>query len=269
MAKRGVLVTILVMATTGGTGEAWNEVGHRLSVEKAIDALPRQIKNFYERRQSFLLEHVEDPAWTEPRLTFEVDRLTEFPFEELPENRESAVAAYGEDKIEEVGDLPWRVAETHANLVQAFKELDIPAIESLSAEMAYYLGELHVPVNLSKLGDGEPIGQEGLRERFDSRAMEYYGEKLRIDTPTAIYLDRPAEYTISILRKSYVWVDNVLLYDYLSHQGVTSYDRFYYEGLWMRSSSLVSDLIESAARDIASFWYTAWMNAGKPELPKR
>jgi hypothetical protein len=34
------------------------------------------------------------------------------------------------------------------------------------------VGELYVPLNVSKDGDGEPTGQQGLRERFDSRLMD-------------------------------------------------------------------------------------------------
>ncbi|MFQ5789290.1 MAG: hypothetical protein ACE5JI_02330 [Acidobacteriota bacterium] len=271
MAHRIVLVLTWIVFTAVGTrmGLAWNEVGHRRSVEKAIEALPKPVKDFYKQRRNRLLEQVQDPSLRAPRLVFEVDRLEPFPFEELPETREAAVAKYGEDKIGDVGDLPWRLVEAHQKLVEAFKEMDTEAIEAISAEVAYYVGEMYVPANLSRDGDGGPIGQEGLRERFDSRLLEMFGDKLKLDTPSARYLDRPAEYAVSIARKSYVWVDNLLLNDYIARLGVTSYDRFYYDGLWLRVSWLVKQLLEDSARDISSFWYTAWNLAGKPDLPKK
>ncbi len=271
MFKRILLVVALALAWIGGAGEgvAWNELGHRLTVKKAIEALPKPIKKFYEQREDYLMDNVKDPARVEPRLIFEVDRLEAFPFDGIPETRQAAIAKYGADQIEEAGDLPWRLAETYEELIEAFKNMDIPVIESLSLEIAYYVGELWVPVNVSKYGDGEPIEQEGLRERFDSRLLEVYGEKLKVDTPTAIFLDRPAEYAVSIPRKSYVWVDNILLNDYIARRGVASYDRFYYEGLWLRASIIISQMLEGLSRDIASYWYTAWVKAGKPEFPKK
>lgn len=271
MARRIVLVLALALAWIGaaGVGVAWNDLGHRLTIEKAIDALPKPIKKFYEQHESFLLENVRDPARVEPRLLFEVDRLEEFPFDGVPETRQGAIAKYGEEKIEEAGDLPWRLIETYEKLIVAYQDMDVPAIQSLSAEIAYYVGELWVPVNVSKYGDGEPIDQEGLRERFDSRLLEVYGEKLKVETPSAVYLDRPGEYAVSIPRKSYVWVDNILLSDYIAHRGVMSYDRFYYEGLWLRASLIISQMLESLSQDISSYWYTAWIKAGKPELPKK
>ncbi len=270
MVKRIVLIVALA-AWIGGAGEgvAWNDLGHRLTVEKAIEALPKPIKKFYEQREDYLMENVKDPARVEPRLIFEMDRLEEFPFDGIPVTRQAAIAKYGESAIEEAGDLPWKLVETYEKLVEAYQNMDIPAIESLSLEIAYYVGELWVPVNVSKYGDGDPIGQEGLRERFDSRLLEVYGEKLKVETPAAIYLDRPAEYAVSIPVKSYVWVDNILLNDYIARRGVASYDRFYYEGLWLRASLIISQMLEGVSRDIASYWYTAWVKAGKPELPKK
>jgi len=65
-----------------------------------------------------------------------------------------------------------------------------------------------------------------------------------------------------------IFVDNILYYDYLSRKGVQSYDRFYYEGMWLRAQPVTEALLAGAAQDAASFWYTAWVEARKPELPK-
>ncbi|MGH9323985.1 MAG: hypothetical protein ACRD21_00530 [Vicinamibacteria bacterium] len=260
-------IAALVFATKSETGRTWNDSGHRLYVEKAVEALPKPLKSFYEARELAIGEAVSDPSKFS-RAIFEVDRLEPFPFEELPIDRELAVRKYGEETLQEAGDLPWRLIESYRGLVEAFRKGDFDVAVTRSAEVAFYVGELYVPANVSKNGDGEPTGQQGLRERFDSRLMEAFGEKLKISTPSAIFLDRPAEYAISIPRKSFIWVDNLLYFDYLSHMGVQSYDRFYYEGMWLRAQPLVEQLLSGAALDSASFWYTAWVEARKPELPE-
>lgn len=271
MTQRCIVLTVFTFIVLGWANQAlsWDEVADRLILEKVIDALPKQMKKFYEEREASLLALIEDPVEMGHRLTFEVDRLAEFPFEDIPESRQAAVSKFGEDMIAEAGDLPWRIMETYEKLTEAFRNMDIQAIESLSAEIAFQIAELHNPVNVSQHGDGESIDQHGLRERFDERLLEVYGEKLKVETPTSIFLDRPSEHVFGIVRKGYVWVDNILLHDYIARQGVMSYDRFYYEGLWMRASVILSQMFESLSRDIASFWYTAWVNAGKPELPKK
>jgi hypothetical protein len=271
MVKRGIVLTVVLFMLLGLSGEtySWDETADRVVLKNAIEALPKQMKKFYEERESSLIALMQDPVEMGQRLTFEVDRLSEFPFEDIPASREAAVDKYGEDLLAEAGDLPWRIVDTYGELIEAFRGMDIGAIEALSAQVAFQLGELHNPVNVSQYGDGEPIDQQGLRERFDERLLEVYGEKLKVETPTSIYLDRPTDYVFNIVRRAHVWVDNILLHDYIARQGVGSYDRFYYEGLWLRASVILSQMFESLARDISSFWYTAWVEAGKPELPKK
>lgn len=251
-----------------GSGRTWNDTGKRLYLSKAIDSLPKPLKGFYELHEAAILEAASDPSRFGSRAVFEVDRLEPFPFDGLPTDRTLAVRKYGEDALAEAGDVPWRIIESYEALLQAFRSGDFAAVPERSAEIAFYTGALYVPANVSKNGDGEPTGQQGLRERFDSRLMEAFGDKLKINSTSPIFLDRPAEYAVSIPRKSFVWVDNLLYFDYLSRLGVSSYDRFYYEGMWNRAQPIVEQLLAGAAFDSASFWYTAWVAAGKPEPPK-
>ena len=270
MLRRVFLLGMLVVLSFGwASGSlAWDDSAGRLVLEKAIEGLPKQIRKFYEQREVVLFDLITDPIRMGQRLTFEIDRLDEFPFDDIPEDWELALRRFGEETIQEAGDLPWRLIETHEKLVEAFKQVDVESIEKLSAEIAYMVGELHNPVNVSKYGDGEPIDQAGMRERFDERLLEVYGEKLKFDTPAAVFLDRPSEYVFNIPRRAYIWVDNILLHDYIARMGVQSYDRFYYESLWLRANVILSQLLQSVSRDISSYWYTAWVKAGKPELPK-
>ena len=271
MIKRVLVLTMASVVLSGSidTAYPWSEEGVRLFMEKAIKALDKPLEQFYEDRELTLIETTSDPSLFPPRLLFEVDRLEPFPFLDLPTDRKRAVRKYGEEAIEESGDLPWRLVESYNALVEAHRQLDFDAVMTHSAEIAQYVGSMYVPVNVSRGGDGEPTGQHGLRERFDSRLLEVYAHKVDVDTPTAFFLDYPEEYAVSIPRKSYIWVDNLLYFDYLSRLGVKSYDRFYYEGMWLRAEPLLEQLLEGAALDTASFWYTAWVAARRPELPKR
>jgi hypothetical protein len=38
--------------------------------------------------------------------------------------------------------------------------------------------------------------------------------------------------------------------------------------MWLRAQPVTEQLLAGAAQDAASFWYTAWVEARKPELPK-
>lgn len=267
--RRIILCVLLVLAAWVGPrmGFAWGDVAHRLVAESAIEELPDPIKDFYEERESYLMEQLERASIGGPRFTFEVDVLEAFPFDDLALDRDEAIEKYGADQIEEVGDLPWRLIESYQRLVQAFQELDFEAVDLHSAEIVLYLNDLHQPLNVSKYGDGALTGQDGFRSRLENRLLEIYGHELDVEAAAAIYLDSPERYLISVLVRSFVWMDNLLLIDYFSSQGTASYDRFYYEGLWLRAEDIVNERLSDSSKDIASYWYTAWTQAGRPELP--
>ena len=103
---------ILTWVASIETGRTWNDIGHRLYVEKAIDALPKPLKGFYESHKVTLAEAVSDPSRFS-RAIFEVDRLEPFPFADLPTDRELAVRKYGEETLKEAGDVPWRLIESY------------------------------------------------------------------------------------------------------------------------------------------------------------
>ena len=269
--KKVAALTLGCLMVSGSAEMAfpWSAEGVRLFMEKAIEALDKPIKEFYEDRELMLVQTASDPSVFPPRLLFEVDRLEPFPFLDLPTDRTRAERKYGEEALAESGDLPWRLIDSYRGLVEAFKSQDFDAVTTRSAEIAHYVGAMYNPVNVSKDGDGAPTGQSGLRERFDRALVETYVREIDVDTPTAFFLDHPEDYATSVPRKSYIWLDNVLYFDYLSRRGVQSYDRFYYEGMWLRTEPVLESLLGGAALDTASFWYTAWVEARRPELPKK
>ena len=270
MSRRSILLlTLLLVAACVGArlGWAWGDIAHRLVAEEAIDRLPGPLKGFYEDRESFLMERLEEASIGAPRWTFEVDSIEPFPFDDLALDRDSAIEKYGAEKLEEVGDLPWKLVESYERLVQAFEDVELEAIDLHSAEIVLYLNDLHQPLNVSKYGDGALTGQDGFRSRLENRLIEIYGHELDVEAAAAIYLDNPDQYLISVLVRSFVWMDNLLLIDYFSSRGTTSYDRFYFEGLWLRSEDILNERLSDSSKDVASYWYTAWTNAGKPKLP--
>jgi hypothetical protein len=127
----------------------------------------------------------------------------------IPEDREAAIGSTAPSGSRKRG-ATLEADRRRAKLVEAFRSMDVPAIESLSAEIAYLAGELHMPSTCRSTG-WRAHRPEGTSRRFDSRLLEVYGEKLQVPDSSSIYLDRPGEYAISFVRKSYVWVGNILL----------------------------------------------------------
>jgi hypothetical protein len=87
-----------------------------------------------------------------------------------------------------------------------------------------------------------------------------------LDGDTAHLIDDPKGYVFSILLSSYIWIDNILYADEIAHRPDPGYGGVYYEGLDDRAGKILRERLSWAARNTASYWYTAWTAAGRPEL---
>jgi hypothetical protein len=91
------------------------------------------------------------------------------------------------------------------------------------------------------------------------------------------------EQAFAIILESYVLVDSVLSSDLAAKKGVPDnelytvverngrteyrYSDTYFERYGKMMNAMVERRMRDAVRDLARYWFTAWVNAGKPELP--
>lgn len=243
------------------------EVAHQVTVEAAIDTLPKHLKSFYKDHRSEIPSQALEPEFPArgPDRRFLVDRLLPFPFTELPRS-EAALKAKYRDAAEGIGRLPWLIQESYARLVEDMKSADKGKILAESDMLAGFVVDLHRPLNLTDNFDGQKTGQHGLWIRMVEKLPQAMGKDLKLSPDAANYLDDPNEYVFSMLTASYVWVDNLLYLEELAHRGKPGYGDIYYEDLARRVGPLVRQLLSRAAEDVGSYWYTAWTVAGRPEL---
>ena len=59
-----------------------------------------------------------------------------------------------------------------------------------------------------------------------------------------------------------------LLFDSKAYEHAgKQYDETYYESLWKETGLFTTQLLQESSRTLASFIYSAWLEAGKPEIP--
>ena len=247
---------------------SWGPEGHRKIAEEAIDSLRDPLKEFFEDREETFYELLDDPARSRNTAHFFLERYDEFPFWDVPATRELALRRFSEEEIADNGDALWRLQEAYDALVAAFEEADFDLVLERAGDVVWLVGEVGVPPNTSAAGDGQATRQDGLARRFDTQLIEIFADEMRVRDSGAVYLDRPHEFMRSLPLKAHIWVDNISFTDSMSRRGVAGYDRFYMDGMWNELGGLIGALMTDAARDTASLWYTAWVAAGRPEVPE-
>lgn len=262
-----VLVSAVVLTLGASSAGAFGPAAHQAVTSRAIDTLPKGLKPFYKAHRLEIpsLSLDAEPAEEGPERRFPVDRLLSFPFAELPRSESATKAGYGEA----LGParLPWLIQESHERLVAAFRTRDKEKILAESDALAGLVADLRNPLALTDNADGQKTGQHGLFVRFSVRLPEAMGPRLKLEPGAARFLDDPKEYLFSMVKGTYVWLDNLLYEEELARRGQGGYGEPYYEAFELRAGRLLRQLLSSAAQDAGSYWYTAWTQAGRPPLP--
>lgn len=273
-----LLVTAAALAVAPSAW-AWSPGVHEQVTGRAIDTLPKPLKQFYKTHHLEMpsvtppAEEEEEeegaaapPAGEGPERRFAADALVPFPFADLPRS-EAEVKSRFPEKADAVGRLPWLIQESYGRLVDAFKAKDKVKILAESDTLASLVTDINNPLALTENFDGQKTGQPGLWIRFSDKFPETTGKRLDLAPDAARYLDDPRGYVFSMINRCYVWVDNILYADDLARRGKSGYTEIYFEAMRLRAERFLKERLSAAAEDSASYWYTAWTAAGKPELP--
>ncbi len=268
----------------------WGFYGHKKINYLSVFLLPPQMLSFYKQHIEFLSDHSVDPdkrryAIPEegPRHYIDIDHYGTYPYKELPHNYDSAVAKFGEDSVNAYGIVPWWVQTMLWRLTTAFKEKNQIKILKLSAEIGHYIADAHVPLHASHNHNGQFTNQNGIHGFWESRIPELLADKeFDFFIGKAEFIKNPGQFIWARVLESGAASDTVLRfereltnaypsdakYSFENRNGITI--RTYSTGFTKAYNNKMLGMVERRMRQsifaIASFWYTAWVNAGQPDL---
>ena len=285
---RGILIGILLLFSMECF--CWGFYAHRQINYMAVFLLPPQMMPMFKKNINFLSEHSVDPdkrryAVPEegPRHYLDIDRYGTYPYNELPRNYDSAVAKFGIDTIMAHGTVPWHVQVMQRRLTAAFRDRNFSRILKTSAELGHYISDAHVPLHASSNHNGQYTNQKGIHGFWESRVPELLAEKeFDFIIGKAVYIEDPGKYIWDRFLESAVAADSVLTMEKELTAEFPADQKFAFEernGVVIRQYSkaftiafnkkldgMIERRMRQAIHTISSFWYTAWVNAGQPDL---
>jgi len=284
------LVLVWIILLQGIDGFCWGFYAHRLINQQAIFLLPPDMLIFYKPHLAFLTEHAVDPdkrryAIEEeaPRHYIDMDHYGAAPFDNLPRKWKEAVNCYTEDSLQAHGIVPWWIQVMLARLTNAFREKNQWRILKLSAELGHYLADAHVPLHTSSNHNGQFTNQQGIHGFWESVIPELLAEKeWDLLLPGAALISDPLGYAWATVLSSAAATDTVLGFEqrltkkfspdrkYAYRPRAGQMLRQYSEAYTIAYDRMMDHMVERRLRHsistVASFWYTAWVNAGQPDL---
>jgi hypothetical protein len=268
----------------------WGFYAHKKINHLAVFLLPPEMMVFYKQYIYFLAEHAVDPdkrryALPEEaaRHYIDIDKYGLPPFADIPHSWDSAVWRFGTDTLQARGIVPWWIGSMQDQLTNAFKLKNQSRILKLSAEIGHYIADAHVPLHVSSNHNGQYSNQKGIHGFWESRLPELLAEReWDFFIGKAVFLPEPKNFIWDRVLESAAAADTVLRFEKILSNQYGPDRRYAFEdrnGILLRQyasdysrayDKMLNGMVERRMRQsifaVASFWYTAWVNAGQPNL---
>lgn len=271
----------------------WGFFAHKKINRLAIFTIPEQnLFHFYKFHIDFISEHAVDPdkrryavKGEAERHYIDIDHYSkngEDPFTLMPRRWGEAIEKFSEDTILKYGISPWNIQLMLKKLTTAFKNKDLERILKYSAEIGHYISDAHVPLHSTENYNGQFTNQKGIHGFWESRIPELYFDQYDFITGKANYIEYPLNNTWETIEASFRAVDSVLkfekqlsntwpddrkyAYELRGRVTMKVYSRDFSKAYSQKLNGMQERRMKASVKAIGSYWYTAWINAGQPDL---
>ena len=271
---------------------SWGFFGHKKINRMAVFTLPPEMIGFYKKNIEYITEHAVDPdkrrystEGEAQRHYIDIDHYVhsgEDPFEVVPKQWIKAVEKFTEDTLQAYGIVPWHVNIMVMRLTKAFEEKNVDKILRYSADLGHYIGDSHVPLHTTENYNGQLTNQKGIHGFWESRLPELKSKDYDFFVGRAVYVENILEDEWETVKQSFAAKDSVLEFEQKLNDEFPSDRKYAFENrgtVVMKTYSeeysnayhnmlngMVERRLTQSIIKVGSYWYTAWVNAGQPNL---
>lgn len=274
---------------------AWGQWGHKHINRAAVFALPAQMRIFYYNHIDFITEGAVVPDLrrallndkNEPSRHYIDIENYKIPVAEFPKTPKEAEEKFDKQFLEKQGILPWYIQTLTDKLTDAFIRKNKSEILFLSAEIAHYIGDAHMPLHTAANYNGQLSGQKGVHALWESEIPELFGNSYNFKTAGAQYIANIPDYTWKMIAQSHSLEENLLTDEKRVREKFSDNDNMYkkdtsgklvllynqpvFSNQYAKQFNdalhgMVEQQLRLSIQDVANYWYTSWVNAGKPDL---
>ncbi len=269
---------------------AWGFFAHKKINELAVYTLPVEMIGFYKKNINYIIEKSVQPdkrRYIDPseaaRHYIDIDHFGDSAIYKMPHNWYQAVELYSEDTLKAYGIVPWHILLLKKLLTDAFIERDFESALRISTDIGHYIADSNVPLHTTENYNGQLTGQHGIHGLWESRLPELYIDNYNLFVGKAIYLNHGSATVWTSITNAHLALDSVLRFEkvisekigeeskYSFENRAKSYVKVYSKKFCQAYHNALNNMVERQMRraihQIGNIWYSAWVDAGQPDLP--
>jgi hypothetical protein len=288
--KNTLIITTILLITP--LFLSWGEAGHLRINRAAVLSLPEPMQSFFYNHIDYVTQaspipdlrrYLLDDKAENARHYFDMENFGHY--DSIPLTLADANTVYSKDFLSKNGILPWYIENRMIELTRAFKEKRKTEILFLAAELGHYIGDANTPLHTTVNYDGQMTDQKGMHSFWETRMLKMFSGEYNYYSGEAVYIKDIRQEIKCMILTSNALADTLLRIDRELKQSFPSdllyfkikrdstdkeeklvYTDEYAKEYHQRLNGMVEKQIQKSIVATSSFWYTAWVNAGKPDL---
>lgn len=281
---------LLLFLSVSFNAGSWGFYAHKLINRIAVFSLPNELFGFYKFHIDYLTENsvnADKRRYIDTaeacRHYIDLDHYEKaLPLDTMPRTWKEAIARFTEDTLLEYGIVPWHIQVMMFRLTKAMKEKNVERILKNSADLGHYVADAHVPLHATENYNGQLSGQTGIHGFWEGRLPELFAGQYDLFVGRATYIDKLMGKTWETVEGSFAALDSVLGFERkLNHEfapdkkysleqrgqkAIKVYSKEYAEAYHNMLNGQVERRLRASIVMVANLWYTAWVDAGQPDL---
>lgn len=253
---------------------SWGNQAHQLVNALAVENLPEPLRSYFRARKTYLVEHASDPdqlASENPRERShhytDAEAYDQDPFPIL--KKQFVDEWRGPTSLElRNGDSIWQIDKFADQLADALRKRQWNEADRAAVFAAHFACDLTQPLHTVLNYDGQFTRQAGIHSRFETEMVNALKDRwVMKPLPAANDVNLRARIFRELLA-SYRQRNAVFAADRNAVAGRTYVAPGFFPAFEKLAGPLAEKRLDAAVSFVSSVWYTAWVRAGKPTLPR-
>jgi len=269
---------------------SWGFYSHQTATQLAVYKLPKYVRRFFfSKMDSVALRSIRPDQrrsvdkGESPKHFIDIENYGPGAMVTMPHDLKTAVEKYSWDTLKKYGYVPYQVLMEYDSLVNAFKQKKADSIIFYADELAHYIEDANVPLHTTNNYDGQLTNQKGLHALWETTIPQLELNRYNLYSKhKATYLEDKTETIWTGVRRAHALLTEILekekevaanFPDSSKYKEVMYYGRktkMYTDAFAKQYAAAltttINDQLNYSADMVADFWYSAWVDAGKPSL---
>jgi len=268
---------------------SWGFHAHRTINRNAVYLLPSELSGFF----ILHIDEIEAASVNADKRRYtdtieackhyiDLDLYGVSPFDSIPKNWYDAKSYFTSDTLKSRGILPWVINWEYKKLVWTMDSGSVEEVLKAAADLGHYVADACVPLHTTSNYNGQFSSQKGIHALWESRIPESFSYNYDYYIGKSVYLENSLDFAWLLIEESNILVESTLSIEKLVSLEFTKDDKFrldsqngkivhQYTNEFISQynfalDSMVERRLQRSIFAISSLWYSAWIDAGQPDL---